>query len=73
MTTYPQPQLTDEQLAKFTGQTQAAAQCRWLKKWGIPFVKGPDGRPRTTWGVIDATLLGEHSEAPNFAALKESA
>lgn len=70
MTTYSHPLLGDADLADLTGLEQPAAQRRWLDKHGIRYTTRSDGRPRTTWGAVDAALgVVVEAAEPNLAGL----
>lgn len=69
MTEYARPLLTEADLSELTGLDQAAAQIRWLTEQGIPYRIRRDGRPRTTWGAVDAALLGRPSGVPDLSRI----
>lgn len=70
MTTYSHPLLGDADLAELTGLEQPAAQRRWLDKHSIRYTTRSDGRPRTTWGAVDAALgVAVEAAEPNLAGL----
>ncbi|WP_353112687.1 DUF4224 domain-containing protein [Salinisphaera dokdonensis] len=77
MTLYPQPLLSDEDLAELTGYepNQIQRQMRWLKENGVAFTLRRDGRPRTTWGAYERAMAsaGSASSEPNFDALRARA
>lgn len=58
MTSYVQPQLDDGDLERLTGYVRAADQTKWLRENGIPFTVNREGRPRTTWGLVEEALRG---------------
>lgn len=62
MTTYTKPLLDDEDLEQLTGARQAAAQIRWLQQNKVAFTLDRQGRPKTTWGLVEKALDGGSSE-----------
>ena len=67
MAAYTNPLLTDDELAELTGFTSPKSQRRWLAENNIRFLRRPDGRPRTTWGLVESAF-NEQSTGPNFNA-----
>lgn len=67
MTAYANPLLSDEQLAELTGFTTARSQRRWLAENNIRYLRRSDGRPRTTWGLVESAL-SETTTSPDFSA-----
>lgn len=57
MPTYTQPLVTDDDLASLSGRTSPSAQRRWLDDNGVRYFINREGRPRTTWGAVDAVLV----------------
>lgn len=64
--------LTAEQLETLTGRRQAAAQIRWLQKYGIRHWVRADGRPSVLTealnGMTPAAVAAKFE--PDFAALR---
>lgn len=58
MTTYTDPLVSDAQLVELSGYTRPGDQAKWLKEKGIAYAIGRDGRPRTTWGLVEEALRG---------------
>lgn len=63
MATYEHPMVTDNDLAALSGRATPLAQRRWLEDNGIRYFLSRDGRPRTTWGAVDAVLVSETRHA----------
>lgn len=62
------PLLSDEELEELTGVTQPAAQRRWLDSYGVRYALRRDGRPRTTWGLVEDGLYGEaRADGPDLS------
>lgn len=67
--------LTDEELIEMTGYKYPSKQCEALARAGISFIKRRDGRPRVTWGHVNAALSGylvptvTEENTPNFDAM----
>lgn len=58
MATYAHALVTDDELADLTGRSRPMAQRRWLESAGVRYFLSQDGRPRTTWGAVEAVLIG---------------
>lgn len=69
MTAYTQAALSDADLFELTGVEQASAQCRALDRAGIRYIKRRDGKPRTTWGMVEAALSESSGNDPDFAMI----
>lgn len=57
MIAYENPLLTDSDLRALSDRTAPAAQRRWLDDNGIRYFLSREGKPRTTWGAVDAILV----------------
>lgn len=69
MTTYADPLVDGDILIRLSGAKQPAKQRQWLKRSGISYVDGADGRPRTTWAWVEAAMGLRADEAPDFSSL----
>ena len=72
MTIYAYPLLTADDLAALTGYARPAEQRRWLAERGIRYAVRRDGGISTTWGLVEAGLMGGQQAVnePNFEALR---
>lgn len=70
MTAYTQPILSDDDLFRLTLVEQPAAQRKALDRAGIKYIKRKDGRPITTWGLVEAAVgQATQSNDPDFSGI----
>lgn len=65
--------LTDAQLKKLTGRTQAAAQCRWLKRNGIRHFRNRLGKVVVTQAALEGRPAKEQHVGPDLGWIKHAA
>lgn len=73
MIAYARPLLTPEDLADLTGYSRPAEQRRWLTQHSIRYADRRDGSIATTWGLVEAGMMGQAATAttePNFKVLR---
>jgi len=67
MSNYTQPHVGPEQLKELTGYDRPGDQKRWLERHGIKYAVRKDGTLSTTWGLVEAGLIGSGvSMEPDF-------